>query len=216
MVLLRDPVTRLFSHLAHHSAMLKRSGGPSVSAAELPQGETELKQDMLWRGVYEPKLRSLWEYFPREQVCVLYSEEFRREPAEALTRVQEYLGLPVQDLNVSSSRDRRRERTVDDDPAARQLRDYYRPHVYRPHVRKLFELLGDRATQEWSCWSPESGTSNAAGGPAVLMGAAGVAGGLVTAKMAGRYQSGVALSESSPMVGSSTEKRVVLGIGTGR
>lgn len=80
LVLLRDPVARFRSGLAHASER-----GMRVTP--------DLVTDTAARGLYWQQLTRLLHYFPREQVLVLQLERCRREPTTELAATHRFLGL---------------------------------------------------------------------------------------------------------------------------
>lgn len=80
LVLLRDPVARFVSGLAHQA-------GHGV-----PPHPT-LLHDQFERGLYWNQLSRLTEYFPREQILVQQYERCRADPATEAARVHAFLGL---------------------------------------------------------------------------------------------------------------------------
>jgi hypothetical protein len=81
LVLLRDPIERYRSGVAHHVTRTPWRR-PAVMA-----------QDSAGRGMYATQLRRLYEHFPREQVLVLQYERCRAQPLEQYDRTLRFLGL---------------------------------------------------------------------------------------------------------------------------
>lgn len=152
IALLRNPVDRAFSH--YHKNV--RRGAESLSfedaiAAEPKRLEGELERTVadedytsdaysvfsyLARGVYVDQLRRWLEWFPREQLLVLKSEDFFADPARTYGQVLEFLGLPGVPLQLET----RNVGGYGDDlsPATRAALAAY----FRPHNQRLYELLG--------------------------------------------------------------------------
>jgi hypothetical protein len=88
LVLLRDPVARFLSGVAHARQRWEGSG-EALELAEL--------NEALWRGFYYEQLRHLFEIYPREQVLVLQFERCVAEPQRELRRTTDFLGLEPYD-----------------------------------------------------------------------------------------------------------------------
>jgi hypothetical protein len=83
LVMLRDPVARLYSGLTH---AIER--GKPVDADTI--------HNAVSRGLYHGQLTRLLKHFPRDQVLVLQFERCLSEPQSMLRRTQEFLGLHEQ------------------------------------------------------------------------------------------------------------------------
>lgn len=110
IAVLRNPVDRAYSH---YQSMVK-IGLESLSfeealerEAERLQGEAERmsKDESYWslnydnysyllRGIYSDQLEVWMSLFPKEQFLILTSETLFAEPAQVMTQVFEFLGLP--------------------------------------------------------------------------------------------------------------------------
>ncbi len=96
---LRNPVTRAFSHWN----MQRNKGRDPLPFLEALRTERARCREFLplqhpWfsyadRGFYSQQLRRVWRYFPETQTLVLKSEDLRLRPAQALSRVAEFLGI---------------------------------------------------------------------------------------------------------------------------
>jgi hypothetical protein len=80
LVLLRDPVDRFRSGLAHQH---RDRGVPTV----------DVYQDAVSRGLYHDALRRWTAYFPPEQILVLQYEQCVADPGGQLARTYRFLGL---------------------------------------------------------------------------------------------------------------------------
>jgi hypothetical protein len=88
LVMLRDPVARFMSGVAHARKRWNGWGEP-LELSEL--------SDALWRGFYHVQLRRLFELFPREQVLVLQYERCVAETMRELRRTTDFLGIEPYD-----------------------------------------------------------------------------------------------------------------------
>ena len=100
VLLLRDPVSRAYSHW--NMGKERRDRAPSFEAAldlevraqrNRPGLYRHRSGNSLERGLYAQHLERLYAIFPREQVLVLRSEWLRDEPAATLARVHAFLGV---------------------------------------------------------------------------------------------------------------------------
>jgi len=156
IVLLRDPVTRAYSHYHHEVS----SGFETLSFAEAIECEEErigkeaekLAQDeqhvsfqhrhfsYLARGIYVDQLQHWMRYFPREQFLILNSEDFYADPASGLKQALEFVNLPTIGLKVQKEEYEQLNATKPPKMAEevrRRLKDYFEPHNAR-----LAEFLG--------------------------------------------------------------------------
>ena len=106
--------------------------------------------EYLFRGIYVDQLLRWSEFFAREQMLVLKSEDFFERPHETLRPVLEFLGLPEWEPEAPELRDKRDERKYDRRKrkkgryeggmaaaTRRRLEEYF-----EPHNRRLYEYLG--------------------------------------------------------------------------
>ena len=93
----------------------------------------------LYKGVYVDHLLRWSEYFSKEQMLVLKSEDFFGSPAETLKPVLDFLGLPEWEPGTSQLQKKRNTREYEGmDPATRRRLEEY----FEPHNRRLYEYLG--------------------------------------------------------------------------
>jgi hypothetical protein len=154
IALLRDPVSRAFSHWQHNASRgLEDLGFEAALDAEEPRlaGENErLAADAAYRsdahrywsyagrGHYAEQLERWLAHYPREQVLVLRSEDLYEQPASTFARTLEFLGLPPMTLR-SYPRYTRRTSNAEMTDAARQRLTAH----FRPHNEHLAVLLGE-------------------------------------------------------------------------
>jgi hypothetical protein len=152
IALLRNPVDRAYSHYNH----MLRVGREPLSFEEAVaceperlEGEAEkiiadprystfkhLHYSYLARGRYIEQLKKWFEYFPRQQVLILASEELYVSPKTATLKVAEFLGLPAwAPANYLAFKQGSYEKMP---PRLRKrLVDYF-----RPYNRQLYAFLG--------------------------------------------------------------------------
>jgi len=154
ILLLRDPVDRAYSHYQ----MERRKGREKLkSFEEAISKETERIQkgydgitngkqlynynhhiySYVARGRYDVQLKRWLQYFKREQLLVLKSEDFFVSPHNNLERIYKFLDIPVifpKDLLVKNQG---MYNPVKND-TIKHLRDYY-----KPHNEELSRFLGE-------------------------------------------------------------------------
>lgn len=153
LVLFRNPVERAFSHYQ----MALRDGYETLPFEEAIEKEEErlrgelekmLEDDRYYsaprhlysylsRGLYVDQLTTWMNFFPREQILVLKSEELYRDPAGVLRRTQEFLGLPWREPGEYRKYNHAPYPGLES-AVRKRLIDYFEPHNER-----LYELLGE-------------------------------------------------------------------------
>jgi|GEM_PF-990910 len=146
IVLLRNPAERAYSHY-HLSVKLGFETLPFEQALEAEAARLNGELDRmitderyysrshqhhsyLSRGIYAEQLATWFEVFPREQLLIVRSEDFYRDPDATIRQVADFIGVDhiprsAYDVHNSGSYTRL-------DNATRQyLRDYYAPHNQR-------------------------------------------------------------------------------------
>ena len=127
LVLLRDPVERFRSGLAHQ----RRDHGKLTA---------ETYQDALTRGLYDDALQPWTAFFPPEQVLLLQYERCRADPATQLARTYQFLGLEPFDHKGIEKRVNVTEHTPElEENVRRRLVEVYEPDV-RALVQRFPEI----------------------------------------------------------------------------
>ena len=157
--LVRNPVTRAYSHY-QHSVMRRREtlsfeDAIDAESQRLSGEEAKMLADpqyislphqqfsYLLRGRYEEQLARWRQHFSLDQILVIEAERMFKQPAEVFAEVLEFLNLdawsPESFENLNSGRYKEPMK-----PATREkLADYFAPHNERLH-----ELLGWRTSWE--------------------------------------------------------------------
>jgi hypothetical protein len=160
IVLLRDPVDRAYSHY-HHEIRL---GAESLSFEDAIEAEDHrIAQEgqrltldssyisfnyqhftYLKRGIYADQIKRWLRYYRPEQVLILSSEQFFKDPASEYQRVLQFLGLPPWDLPAYPAE------LVGTYPplstaTRRYLREYFAPHnsALRRFLNSVWPGTGD-------------------------------------------------------------------------
>jgi hypothetical protein len=146
VVILRNPITRAYSHWNKESqrgreslAFLDALRAERERAVATPSGQNR-RTSYADRGFYAGQLRRLWTHFPREQTLILRSEALQTECARTLGRIAEFLGVTAFPAIA---------------PIAANIRDYERPMrvdewdwlagQFAADIRDIESLLG------WDC-----------------------------------------------------------------
>ncbi|MGH7963931.1 MAG: sulfotransferase domain-containing protein [Candidatus Binatia bacterium] len=154
IALLRNPVDRAYSHY-HHEARKGRETLPFEEAVEKEQerlgGEREKilasdgkyesfpyrRYSYLARGAYAEQLQQWLRWFPVEQILLLRSEDFNRDPATVLAHTLRFLGVP----DDWRPQDYPKYNSAAYSPMAPATRNRLRAY-FAPHNHRLQELTG--------------------------------------------------------------------------
>jgi hypothetical protein len=102
IMLLRNPVTRAYSHWnwnrVHRRGRLDPLPFEQAIEAEAKRRDKALpSQDRRFsyvdRGFYSQQIRRIWRHFPVEQTLILRSDELQNSPQAALAQVTDFLGV---------------------------------------------------------------------------------------------------------------------------
>ena len=109
VALLRDPVTRAFSHWAMESARNAESLSCEAITQEQRRAlECRPLQDRVHsyvdRGFYSSQIRRLWRFFGIDNVLILRQDWLRKNPQYCLNKVCKHLGTDPMTINRTSSR----------------------------------------------------------------------------------------------------------------
>jgi len=155
VAVLRNPTERAISHYFHE----KRKGRESLPIMDaMLEEEERLKlavaskyyKNVVYhrcsyksRGLYSQQIERFLDYFPRQQILVLSSEELFREPDSTLRRVFEFIGVDP-GFKVSKLRPRNtgKNKSEVDSEVYEYLNNYF-----LPHNQALYDLLG--RSYEW-------------------------------------------------------------------
>jgi hypothetical protein len=142
IILLRNPLTRAFSHW---NMEVKREREPlSFDEAVRTEGERvhadarqAHRRAYVERGRYAAQLRRIWTLFPVRQTLILKSEEFRADAAPGLAKIAEFLGIRP----FPRTEPRRILTLAYDRPMSRSAFDYLR-EIFAADIDELERLLG--------------------------------------------------------------------------
>ena len=153
VAMLRNPVTRAYSHYQHEV----RAGDehlPSFEEAiareeERLQGEKEKiladeqynsfnyrHYSYLARGIYADQLENWFRFFPREQIFIIASEDFYANPASIYQETLRFLNLPDFDIKYYGKYNTNQYEVMDAN-LQQKLSAYF-----QPHNKRLANMLG--------------------------------------------------------------------------
>ena len=146
IVILRNPVTRAYSHW-NHERQAGRESLPFRSALEAERSRSEQARpwqlrdaSYVQRGRYTGQLKRLWAHFPVEQTLVLRTDDLGTALAEVFARIASFLGVarftPAQPIAANAH--------AYEAPMNEADRRYL-VSVFEPEIRDLERLLG------WDC-----------------------------------------------------------------
>ena len=157
IVLLRNPVTRAYSHYYHEVA----GGHEKIATFEeaiaceeeriAKEAELLAKNEQyisynhrhfsyLARGIYVDQLKVWMNLFPKEQFLILKSEDFYADPAAGLKQALDFVNVP--DLSLKAQKEEYEQLNTTTPPrmnpaTRKRLREYFEPHNSR-----LYKYLG--------------------------------------------------------------------------
>jgi hypothetical protein len=132
IALLRNPVDRAYSH---YQMQVKRGTEPRTFEEAMEQEHSSYVS----RGIYVDQLLRWFEFFGKEQMLILKSEDFFERPVETLKVVLAFLDLPDWQPEASELQQRRHMGTYKQkmDPSTRQRLEAY----FEPYNQRLYECL---------------------------------------------------------------------------
>jgi hypothetical protein len=132
IALLRNPVDRAYSH---YQMQVKRGTELSPFEEAIEQQHTSYVS----RGIYVDQLLRWFEFFGKEQMLILKSEDFFERPVETLKVVLTFLDLPGWQPDASDLQQKRHTGayTQKMDPSTRRRLEAY----FEPYNKRLYECL---------------------------------------------------------------------------
>ncbi len=154
IVLMRDPVSRAFSHYQHRKTRHLESRSFAECVAEEirnnqfpPEFGEALRPDAapmlgyVARGYYALQLELLLKLFPRNKVLMMDSASLFQDTTAACERVFNFMGLDSFDVQPTKIYNRGYYQEQIDPRVAEQLREHY-----RPYDALLTDLIGQKFT----------------------------------------------------------------------
>jgi hypothetical protein len=152
IVMLRNPVTRAYSHyrqihakgwdpLSFEEALEAEADriGPELARMEAEPdyfSETHRRFSYLQRGRYAEQLERWLRFFRREQLKIIATEELRAEPSRVHAELQQFLGLSPHPM--AGARDHK---VAQYEPMSAQTRERLSDY-FAPYNQQLYELIG--------------------------------------------------------------------------
>ena len=139
IALLRNPIDRIYS--GYHFFGSRRGRDTSEFERYAKSALEDPSRRVLSQGIYVEQLLRWSEYFPREQMLVLKSEEFFEDPRGTLGEVLGFLGLPGWEPEAEELGEKRNKGPYEEgmgEETRRRLEEYF-----EPYNRRLYEYLGE-------------------------------------------------------------------------
>jgi Sulfotransferase domain len=132
IALLRNPVDRAYSH---YQMQVKRGTEPRTFEEAIEQQHSSYVS----RGIYVDQLLRWFEFFNKDQMLILKSEDFFERPVEILKVVLTFLDLPDWQPEAPELQQRRHTGTYKQkmDPSTRRRLEAY----FEPYNQRLYECL---------------------------------------------------------------------------
>jgi hypothetical protein len=132
IALLRNPIDRAYSH---YQMQVKRGTEPRTFEEAIEQQHSSYVS----RGIYVDQLLRWFEFFSKDQMLILKSEDFFERPVEILKVVLTFLDLPDWQPEAPELQQRRHTGTYKQkmDPSTRRRLEAY----FEPYNQRLYECL---------------------------------------------------------------------------
>lgn len=105
----------------------------------IQQGTTHLEPSVVRRGIYHEQIERFYQYFDKDQVLILESNEIKSDLLNQLNLILTHIGLPPyhwNNLDATPSHTRKYVASMSED-IKQQLQTFY-----APHNEKLYQMLG--------------------------------------------------------------------------
>ncbi len=149
LALLRDPALRAASHWAwclrqcgetrtFKEAVEAEIGPPGDDGGlRVPPDKRVNDPLVVRRGIYQPQLERWRTHFPDDQLMVIESERWFRDPSGVMAEVCAYLDIPPREQLPRVMRNRNKPHEPFDEDVIARLREFY-----RPYNKELADYLG--------------------------------------------------------------------------
>ena len=156
LLLLRNPIDRAYSHYMDN--FFRNSKIPSFETVIDKEIKTISKDkdyrlsqtnferysgtsSYIAKGFYAEQLKIWFKHFPKEQFCIISTEELSKNPIETMNTVFDFLNLPSYQLK--NPQKRKHKKYV---PMEKDTRNYL-IEFYKPYNKKLYDLI--QKTFDW-------------------------------------------------------------------
>jgi len=146
IAILRDPVERAFSH---HRMNVRRGLVSADFETEVrrllpaPAGASPRPEDgVIERGEYGRILAGFLDFFPRDRLLILYTEDLEADPAGCLARIHDFLGIETVLPRYPGRRDHA--------GGTRRRLPNLKAFVKRTPLRHLLRALPGRVRRTWA------------------------------------------------------------------
>jgi hypothetical protein len=146
IILLRNPITRAFSHWNYERLVHREPLGFLEAVHAYPERQRTMKPGRakrfayIDRGFYTGQLKRLWAHFPAAQTLIFKNEQLLDEPATVLARIADFLRIaafPPLDAKTKNTREYNTAMSTEE--------KRYLAGLYAEDIRELERLLG------WDC-----------------------------------------------------------------
>ena len=155
IVLLREPVERAYSHykMQYNKGLEKLSFEDAIKTEEsrldgslekLKNGNYSFehqKFSYLSRGKYAEQLKRWFEYFDKDQILILRSEDLFSNTQQVLSEVFQFIGVEDHKLKELTVHNKGKKKSKLQESIKKELRDYY-----KPYNDQLIDLLDGKIT----------------------------------------------------------------------
>lgn len=138
VALLRNPVDKVYS--AYHFFGSRRGRDTSEFEKYADAALEDPRLRILSQGIYVDQLLRWSEFFPRDQMLVLKSEDFFDDPRRTLNAVLDFFDLPAWEPDDSELSQKRNKGPYEQgmEPGTRRRLEEF----YEPHNQRLYDYLG--------------------------------------------------------------------------
>lgn len=149
IMILREPIQRAYSQWnmiqQRKSHPLKNKPFRMVVEKNLSDSSEKAScYDVVQRGYYDEQIEYVLTKFPKKNLYIGIAEEIRENKAEQYGKIFNFLGVPMlESFETDLDRHVRKYR----EPMKQEDKEYLYK-IYRPHVEKVYSLLG-RKVESW-------------------------------------------------------------------
>lgn len=135
IIILRNPVDRLYSHFSHMVKWNPAWQNKYKDFSDFINSTREEDYYMIDKGLYAYTIERWYELFKRDRFCIIITEELQKYPQNTYNTVLNFLGMENYTLSEFKTFRENKYNTMDN-----SLRDYL-VQFYRPYNERLSRLL---------------------------------------------------------------------------